>query len=112
MDPKKLFIDDRLVGMCAFCGSASNTRDHVPSKVFLNEPYPDNLPVVDACFECNNSFSLDEEYLACFLECVIAGGTNNEKVSKKVRKILEHNPKLENMISTSAVTCDNGSHGP
>lgn len=71
MDPRHLFIDRRLTGMCVYCGDQPDTRDHVPSKVFLNEPYPPELPVVAACKRCNESFSLDEQYLACFLDCVI-----------------------------------------
>lgn len=74
MDPRHLFIDERHTGMCVYCGSPPDTRDHVPSKVLLDEPYPPELPVVGACEKCSSSFSLDEQYLACFLDCVIHGG--------------------------------------
>lgn len=73
MDPRHLFMDSRLVGMCAYCGGRPDTRDHLPSKVLLDEPYPAELPVVEACLKCNESFSLHEQYLACFIECVVCG---------------------------------------
>lgn len=56
--------------VCCYCGGYADTVDHVPSKVFLDEPYPDNLPVVPCCRKCNEEFSLDEEYVAVLLECV------------------------------------------
>ena len=57
MDPRKLFVDERMTGMCVYCGGQPDTRDHVPSRVLLDDPLPDNLPVVDACRACNESFS-------------------------------------------------------
>ncbi len=53
---------------CIYCGNPATTREHCPSKVFLSEPYPEDLPTIPACFECNNSFSEDEKYVACFLD--------------------------------------------
>ena len=102
MDPRQLFMDERLTGYCAFCGDPSDTRDHIPPKVFLDEPYPRELPVVGACKECNSGTSLDEEYLACFLECVICGTTNPLGVKReKVRRILESKPRLRERIAES-----------
>ncbi len=37
MDPRKLFIDERLTGMCVYCGTRPDTRDTVPSKVLLDD---------------------------------------------------------------------------
>lgn len=84
-----LGLDKRLLKSCIYCGGSPDTRDHVPSKVFLDKPYPDNLPVVACCLDCNRSFSLDEEYVACFIECVIAGSTSpdaiqRERISRKL----------------------------
>ncbi len=36
-----------------------------------------------ACRKCNNDFSIDEEYLGCLLECVIAGSTAPEKLHSR-----------------------------
>lgn len=40
MDPRHLPVDSRLVGGCVFCGGEPGTRDHVPSKVLLDDPLP------------------------------------------------------------------------
>ena len=53
---------------CIYCGKPATTREHTPSKVFLLEPYPENLPTIPACFECNNGYSEDENYVSCFLD--------------------------------------------
>jgi len=91
---------------CIYCGSTADTREHVPSKVFLLEPYPDNLPTVPACKECNNNFSKDEEYVACCVE-VLRSIVNNQTVNEKVRTILNEKPHLCELVC-SQIT-DNGS---
>lgn len=102
MDPRKLFADERCRGYCVFCGGAAATRDHVPSRVLLDEPYPPNLPVAESCLECNNAFSLDEQYLACFLECVINGTIDPTDTRRaKVTRILAENPLLAARIAAS-----------
>ncbi len=99
MDPKQHFIDERLKGMCSYCGAQPDSRDHVPSKVLLDKPYPENLPVVASCSDCNRIFSLDEEYLACFLECVIQGTIEpNVDFRDKVTKILKTRPSIKARI--------------
>lgn len=109
MDPRKLFADERLTGFCVYCGGAPSTRDHVPSKVLLDEPFPPNLPVVEACHPCNNGFSLDEQYLACLLDCVLNGSTNPESVSRnKVKRLLQENEALAARIAGSCSRQDSG----
>lgn len=89
-------------GVCAYCGGAPTTRDHVPSCVLLDEPYPENLPVVDCCPTCNKGFSSDEQYLACFIDCVIAGSTNPDRSTRpKVARILREYPSLGARIAKS-----------
>ena len=104
MDQLLDFADPRLINGCVFCGSRETepTRDHVPSRVLLDPPFPANLPVVDACHECNNGLSLDEEYLACLLDCTIAGSTEPDRMSREVvRKILGRKPELRDRIERS-----------
>lgn len=94
--------DDRQTGFCCYCGGSTETRDHVPSKAFLDEPYPSNLPVVFACKSCNNGFSLDEEYLSCFLECVACGTTDPSSMKReKVRSIFNRKPALVSRFNQS-----------
>ncbi len=109
MDPRKLFIDQRLNCMCAYCGGLPDTRDHVPSKVLLDEPLPVELPVFDACQGCNVAFSLDEQYLACFLECVICGTSEPSSLKRMgIQRILSENAALRSRIASS---CREGADG-
>ena len=90
------FADNRLIVGCIYCGGVAATREHVPSKVFLDVPLPENLPIVGACRPCNNGFSLDEEYLACLVEAVIAGSADPEKIRRNsVAEILRRAPALQ-----------------
>jgi hypothetical protein len=43
MEQLKSYADNRLVNGCVYCGGPEETRDHVPSRVFLDPPYPENL---------------------------------------------------------------------
>ena len=95
MDQISNYGDDRQTAFCAHCAGATETRDHVPSRVLLDEPYPENLPVVFACEACNRSFSPDEEYVACLVDCVIAGSAAPDAPHRlKVRRILSEKPAL------------------
>lgn len=109
MDPRQLFSDERFNGVCAFCGNASDTNDHIPSKVLLDTPYPEDLPGVGACFPCNNGFSLDEEYLASFIECVICGTTDPALLRRtKIQKILQRKPALAAQIEAAKRQSESG----
>lgn len=93
------FGDSRQTSFCAYCGGKTGTRDHVPSKVLLDEPYPRDLPVVPACPDCNASFSSDEEYLAVLIDCVLAGSANPSAVSRrKISRILRGRPALAKRV--------------
>lgn len=93
------FGDQRTLLSCAFCGGATGTRDHCPSKVFLDRPFPGDLPVVPACSRCNASFSADEEYLACLVSCVLAGSTDPHAIGRpSITRTLEHSPRLRERI--------------
>jgi hypothetical protein len=93
------FGDERTLAACAFCGGETGTRDHCPSRVFLDQPYPENLPVVQACSPCNASFSEDEEYFACLVSCVIAGSTDPAAMPRaKTSRILASKPFLRARI--------------
>jgi len=102
MDPKKLFMDERLKDVCAYCGDSADSRDHVPSRILLDKPYPENLPVVESCSKCNNDFSIDEEYAACLIECVIHGTTTpNDNFRDKVSRTLKVRPSIAARIESA-----------
>jgi hypothetical protein len=51
--------------------------------------------VVPSCQACNESFSLDEEYLAALIDCVAVGCVGPSELHReKIRSILERKPKL------------------
>jgi hypothetical protein len=82
--------DSRNKGFCVHCGGPHETDDHVPSKVLL-----ENLIVCPSCLRCNNGLSLDEVYLACLLECVLAGEAEPSKLLRpKITNVLIHNKAL------------------
>jgi hypothetical protein len=63
--------------------------------VLLDKPYPEdlNLPTVLACGTCNNEFSRDEPYMACLIDCVLAGSVDPHRVGReKVRQLLTARP--------------------
>lgn len=96
--------EGKLDKICCYCGAWADTVDHVPSKVFLDEPYPDNLPVVPCCRKCNEEFSLDEEYVAVLLECVRWRTFDPEQFKReKVRKIVKHTPAILNTVRESVL---------
>lgn len=66
---------------CVYCGEESDTREHAPSKVFLQKPYPNDLPVLPACRKCNNSFSDDELYVEIYIDSIkfLSGYTSSLK---------------------------------
>ncbi|QDT86052.1 hypothetical protein MalM14_37260 [Gimesia chilikensis] len=93
--------DDRLINGCIYCGGPAETRDHVPSRILIESPYPENLPVVGACRSCNNSFSKDEQYFVCLIESAIAGSTNPDMIRRtSVAKALRRSPALRTQIES------------
>lgn len=95
------FSDIRHNAYCAGCGkpSTSLTREHIPPKIFLDKPYPENLPITQTCSFCNIGMSLDEEYLACWVECARGGTINpNELKRTKIQKTLSKKPALKSKI--------------
>lgn len=98
----KTFSDTRLDNMCSYCGDFPDTKDHVPSRILLNEPFPENLPVVPCCNQCNQSFSRDEVYFACLIECILCKSTDLADLRReKVINVLRENEGLRLKIANS-----------
>lgn len=76
------YSDERLSNFCAYCGGPRETLDHIPPKAFLDRPLPDNLPKVPACEDCNNGASIDEQSVACLIECALAGSSNWKDIKR------------------------------
>src|SRR5665647_14265 len=90
--------DKNKINYCVYCGECASTREHIPSKIFLDEPYPDSLPTVPACFQCNNELSNDEEYVGSYIEVLSRNIFQNYKSRKKVNKALDHNKLLDKIL--------------
>jgi hypothetical protein len=103
----KTFSDSRLDIMCSYCGEFPDTKDHVPSKILLDEPFPENLPVVPCCNKCNQSFSSDEVYIACLIECILSQSAKVKDIKReKIKKILDANEGLRKKIEQSIIEND------
>ena len=95
MQQFKCYGDRQNKGFCVYCGGPDETDDHVPSKVLLDEPYPEHLIVCSSYPSCNNAFPIDETYLACLLECVFSGDADPAKLHRpKIAKVWANNTSL------------------
>jgi len=95
---------------CYFCGKLSKSKDHIPSKNLLEKPYPNNLLTIPACIDCNQSFSLDEEY---FLNVLVEISDNPNLVARKefggsVYNARKRSIKLNERIQNSLIQADDG----
>lgn len=109
MEQLRDFADARLIDGCIYCGGLPGTRDHVPSRVLLDRPFPTNLPVLPACTNCNAGFLADEEYFACLLEAAMVGSADPDSVRRTVvADILRRNPALRARIHAAKRSTDGG----
>lgn len=100
VDQYRDLADGRLHDGCVYCGGRDDTVDHVPSRVFLDDPFPTDLPVVPACSSCNRGFAKDEEYVACLLEVVVAGSVDPDRIRRpRIARALRRNGRLRSMIA-------------
>jgi hypothetical protein len=95
--------DMRNKAWCYHCGDGIGrnriNREHIPTKNLLEKPYPANLPVAHVCEECNESYSLDEEYFAAFISSVLTGSTKpSEQKKQSGRRVLTGNEPLRERI--------------
>src|SRR5690349_15418348 len=101
--------DRRQSAWCAYCAGDTRTRGHAPSRVLLEAPYPENLPVVRACRSCNAGFSEDEEYVACLVECVLAGDLLPAALGReKIQRILSERPTLAQRLAKARSETEEG----
>lgn len=84
---------------CIYCGKPATTREHIPSKAFLIEPFPENLFTIPACFECNNGFSKDEEYMACYLDVLRSYVFQDYVCNENTRQKLQQNESLRELLN-------------
>lgn len=95
--------------LCIYCGEKATTREHIPSKVFLEEPFQRELAVLPACRVCNNGFSSDEQYLANLIDYVELKlkGLNNVRRSS-IRKTFKKRPVLFDRLEAETIYNEEG----
>jgi hypothetical protein len=65
--------------------------------------------VCPSCLSCNQRFSLDEEYLACLIECILIGDVDPRKVERRrIAEILKKNSRLAERLRKLRVVNENG----
>lgn len=93
---------------CIYCGKNADTREHVPSKVFIDEPYEeDDFSIVPACFDCNNNYSHDEIYVASLVNKAYCAVSGNNSLRKKIILALEHDKKLNEKLCEQVQVVNN-----
>ena len=95
---------------CVYCGRPAETRDHVPPKCLLEKPFPKNLGTVPSCQECNENFSLNEQYFLVALSQVGFGPKLMSKVDEggEVDRALKRAPALDDRIVASLKVGEGG----
>lgn len=87
---------------CIYCGLSGGTRDHVPPRIFLDKPYPQNYTTVPACQKCNQEFGNDDEYIAYWIEFMRAIECNNGVLDRtRIEAIFAHSTRLDDRIFNS-----------
>ncbi|MBO6621906.1 MAG: hypothetical protein JJ892_08780 [Balneola sp.] len=80
---------------CIYCGNLEElTRDHIPPKNLFPKPRPSNLITVPCCKPCNNSFSLDDEYMQVMFSLKY-NVHEKETVKRNWPKILRNLSRIE-----------------
>lgn len=103
------FGDKRQTAHCVYCSKGIETKEHTPPKVLLDEPYPENLPIVHACTICNQGYSLDEEYFACLIECARVGSVDLKMIERdKIRAILSRKKALLDKLEKAVTKTPEG----
>lgn len=101
--------DRRNENYCIYCEDFAETRDHLPSKIFLLEPYPSNLPTIPACNSCNNGFFTDEPYVASYIN-IFREKLDSNFHNEKVQKTLKHDRKLKELLDSQIAIVDDKIH--
>jgi hypothetical protein len=89
---------------CLYCEIplVGSNREHAPPRVMLDKPYPPNTPTVPCCYDCNNGFSIDEQYFAVLIECWRCGSSEPTKLRRDViSRTLQRDQALAADISST-----------
>lgn len=94
---------------CVYCYEKADSREHLPSKIFLNEPYETELAILPSCTSCNNSYSENEQYLACLIDYVQYKLHNYEIVKRnKIQRAFNARPHIKKEFENLTKYTDDG----
>lgn len=93
---------------CIYCGEKSDTREHCPSKTFLSKPYPNDLPVLPACFKCNNGFSKDEMYTEVYIDALKFLSGYSDAMSDKNKEHIYNNTAFNDAQTDLSIYYETG----
>ncbi|MGH8004694.1 MAG: hypothetical protein ACRECJ_08225 [Limisphaerales bacterium] len=96
--------------ICIYYGEIATSRDHVPPKLLLEQPFPSNLKTVSCCLKCNQGFSFDEQYFLILLGQIGTSSTIKAKVSSGgvIDRTLSRAPALDRRLFESLEIDEDG----
>ena len=99
----------RFESVCIYCGYyPAKSKEHLPSRVFLDTPYPDQYNIVPACEKCNIGFSADEVYVSCFVDRLRNALSDNKiPLREKTISAFSHDKGLAGIICEQIRTENN-----
>jgi len=91
----------RFDSICIYCHTnIANSREHLPSRIFLDTPYPEEYSIVPACKKCNSGFSTDEVYVSCFIDKLRnAISKNINPLREKTVSSINHDKELARALN-------------
>lgn len=96
----------RFDSICIYCRTnVANSREHLPSRIFLDTPYPEGYSIVPACEECNGGFSPGEVYVSSFIDKLRNALSNNRiPLREKTISAINHDKDLARIINEQIQT--------
>ena len=95
---------------CVYCGRRADSREHVPPRLLLEKPYPENLRTLPACRACNQGFSLDEQYFLVLLGQIATSSKLAQKIEPGgvLDRALTRAPALDERVVSALEVDDDG----
>jgi hypothetical protein len=91
---------------CIYCNlREANTKDHVPPKCIFPPGTKKHMITVPACSDCNNLYSIEDEYFKIALTIRVGDDSKASKaLSLSTSRSLEKNKKLDDFVIASVLS--------
>lgn len=94
---------------CIYCSDIADSREHLPPRIFVDNPNLNEWCIVPACNKCNNGYSTDEQFVACAIEYILAEINYGGSIQRnKIKKTFEKRPHILEKIKSLCIF-ENGS---